>query len=192
MILANEQMVKFDSLKNFSHTGVYITDVSAREHFIQRIDTAVTAFIGLTRKGPTNKPIKILNFAEFERKFGGLANQYLMGYCILHFFTNGGTVCYVIRVRSSDGKQFVSDKAIIGESVGKKSSGTGMRSLDNIDSFNLLCIPPYNKKNSVSITVYRKALKYCERKRAVLLIDPPMSGPGIILAEYQTLERSKR
>lgn len=172
-MIVNKQMVMFNSSKNFSRPGVYITDVSAKLHAIQGTDTSVTAFIGLTRRGPVNKPIKILKFAEYEGIFGGLVKQYLMGYSIQHFFTNGGTTCYVIRVRSSDGKQFVSDKTIIGDAAGNKSGGTGIHALDSIDYFNILCIPPFNKKNTVSNTVYRNALKYCERRRAILIIDPP-------------------
>lgn len=152
--------------------GVYITDFSKGTYSIEGVNTSVTAFIGLAKKGPTNKPIKISGFAEFEKIFGSIHKAYHLGYCVQHFFLNGGTVCYIIRVQSPDGKQYVSDKTIIGK-AGVKSGGTGISSLDSIDYFNILCIPPYNKKNTVSNTVYRNALNYCERRRAILIVDPP-------------------
>jgi phage tail sheath protein FI len=159
--------------KSNPEPGVYATDVSEGTHSIVRVDTSRTAFIGLTKKGPSNKPIKIINFAHFERIFGALHKEYHLGYCVQLFFLNGGKDCYVIRVQSLGKGEYVSGKTILGKAGVGKSTGTGIRSLDSIDYFNLLCIPPYNKKNTVSSTVYRTALKYCESKRAILLIDPP-------------------
>lgn len=152
--------------------GVCITDVSNGTHCIEGVNTSITAFIGLARNGPTNKSVKIASFAGFEKIFGSIRREYHLGYCVHHFFLNGGTLCYVIRVRSPPGRQYVSDNTILGK-PGGKSRGTGIHSLDSIDYFNILCIPPYNNKNSVSNTVYRNALKYCESRRAILLVDPP-------------------
>lgn len=49
--------------------------------------------------------------------------------------------------------------------------------LDNVDLFNLLCIPPYNSTESTPFTVYDAALQYIEnnQKRAIVLIDPPVT-----------------
>jgi phage tail sheath protein FI len=149
------------------------TGLSNSAHRIKSIDTSITAFIGLTRKGPANKPTKISNFTEFENIFGGLVKEYVLGYCVHHFFINGGTACYVVRVKSPEGNESVPTAAIIGKGGNNKSDRTGIHSLDSIDYFNILCIPPYNRKNSVSNIVYRKALKYCESRRAILLVDPP-------------------
>ena len=57
------------------------TDFSSSAHRIKGVDT-LTAFIGLTRKGPANKPTKISNFTEFENIFGGLVKEYVLGYCV--------------------------------------------------------------------------------------------------------------
>ena len=179
--------------KSYQEPGVYVTDVSKGLHSIVGVHTSRTAFIGLAKKGPSNKPIEIINFLHFERIFGTLHKEYHLGYCVQHFFLNGGTDCYVIRVQSLDEGQYVSDKIILGKTRVGKSGGTGIRSLDSIDYFNLLCIPPYNKRNTVSSTVYRTALKYCESKRALLLIDPPSewikNGPKRI-PSAQEVEKS--
>lgn len=158
---------------SFTETGVYITDVSNGIHSIESADISRTAFIGLAKKGPVNKPIKMANFEQFERSFGPLVKEYHLGYCVHHFFLNGGAFCYVIRVQSVNGEKFASDKTVLGRVGSSKAKGTGMHSLDSIDYFNILCIPPYNKKNTVSNTVYRNALKYCEQRRAIIIIDPP-------------------
>jgi uncharacterized protein len=67
------------------------------------------------------------------------------------------------------------DVDIIGDSTKK----TGMHALDNVDLFNLLCIPPYKRVDiqsnefDVSVGVYNDALKICQDRRAILIIDPP-------------------
>jgi uncharacterized protein len=57
-------------------------------------------------------------------------------------------------------------------------SKTGIRALDNVDMFNILCIPPYSKdaggeQEDVPSGVLIDAVKYCQDKRAILLIDSP-------------------
>jgi phage tail sheath protein FI len=59
--------------------------------------------------------------------------------------------------------------------LGKQSDKTGIYALDNVDLFNLLCIPPYDKDNEAATDVYAAANQYCKEKRAILLVDPPLS-----------------
>src|SRR6476646_2570904 len=125
-------MDMFNNSTTCPEPGVYITDVSNGTHSIECVNTSITAFIGLAKKGPTNKPIKISSFAGFEKIFGSIHKEYHLGYCVQHFFLNGGTLCYVIRVRSPSGIHYVSDKTILGKPSGK-SRGTGIHSLDSID-----------------------------------------------------------
>src|SRR6185437_9823440 len=50
----------------------------------------------------------------------------------------------------------------------------GIFSLDNVDLFNMLCIPPYDEDTqTTSGSVYTNALNYCENRRAMLIVDPP-------------------
>jgi uncharacterized protein len=49
---------------------------------------------------------------------------------------------------------------------------SGILALDKADLFNLLCIPPYSDSD-VSPHVYSSAVTYCEKRRAMLIIDPP-------------------
>jgi uncharacterized protein len=48
----------------------------------------------------------------------------------------------------------------------------GILALDKADLFNLLCIPPYSDSDT-SPDVYSQAVTYCEKERAILIIDPP-------------------
>ena len=63
-----------------------------------RVATSITAFVGYTARGPVNKAIRILNFGDFERALGGLHRDSELSYAVQHFFLNGGTDAYVVRV----------------------------------------------------------------------------------------------
>ncbi|MFQ5603179.1 MAG: phage tail sheath family protein [bacterium] len=56
---------------------------------------------------------------------------------------------------------------------GKENAKEGIYALKDADLFNILCIPPYNTSNNTDDTVWSKAAKYCEDRRAMLIIDPP-------------------
>jgi uncharacterized protein len=49
----------------------------------------------------------------------------------------------------------------------------GLYALENVDLFNLLCIPPYTSDDNVEPALIEKVAPYCEQRRAVLLLDPP-------------------
>jgi uncharacterized protein len=55
----------------------------------------------------------------------------------------------------------------------------GIYALDDADLFNILCIPPFSKDDAgedadvSAAEVYQDALKYCEDRRAILILDPP-------------------
>ncbi|MCI5144217.1 MAG: phage tail sheath family protein [Candidatus Electrothrix sp. AR3] len=56
----------------------------------------------------------------------------------------------------------------------------GLYALDEVDLFNLLCIPPYTggpdeagKPTDIQVSLVAAAAAYCEKRRAMLLVDPP-------------------
>ncbi len=49
----------------------------------------------------------------------------------------------------------------------------GFNLLDDVDLFNILCIPPYLDTGDVDSNVVAAAATYCEGRRAMLLVDPP-------------------
>jgi uncharacterized protein len=57
----------------------------------------------------------------------------------------------------------------------------GIFALDGVDIFNLLCIPPPARGGDTTPKVYQKALEYCQKRRAMLIVDPPKAwgaSPG--------------
>ncbi|MDT8322451.1 MAG: hypothetical protein RQ826_18210 [Xanthomonadales bacterium] len=52
--------------------------------------TSITAFIGRAKRGPTDEPVTINSYADFERKFGGLDLNSNMSFAVQAFYQNGG------------------------------------------------------------------------------------------------------
>jgi hypothetical protein len=65
---------------------------------IERIPTAVTAFVGRALKGPIDQATSISSFDEYQRIFGGLWQPSMLSYAVEQFFENGGRSCIVVRV----------------------------------------------------------------------------------------------
>jgi len=58
---------------------------------------------------------------------------------------------------------------------GKEDAKEGLYALKQADLFNLLCIPPYLASGDVDSSLISTAATYCEDRRAMLLVDPPIS-----------------
>jgi uncharacterized protein len=65
-----------------------------------------------------------------------------------------------------------------GDLPGDAASKTGLYALEDADIFNLLYIPPDQAGASVDPSVLAAAAAYCEKRRAFLLIDPPVEWTG--------------
>lgn len=87
-----------------TYPGVYIEELPSGVRTITGVATAITAFIGKALRGPTDAPVTITSFAEFERTFGGLHRDMTMSYAVRDFFTNGaGRPSSFVSIRPSRG-----------------------------------------------------------------------------------------
>ncbi|MGI5526065.1 phage tail sheath family protein [Streptomyces syringium] len=81
-----------------TYPGVYIEELPSSVRTITAVSTSVAAFLGHTRRGPVDRPVTITSFADYERRFGGLASDSAVSYAVQQFFLNGGSVAVVVRV----------------------------------------------------------------------------------------------
>src|ERR1043165_1769474 len=81
-----------------TYPGVYIEEVSSGVHTITGVATSITAFIGRALRGPSDEPITINNYGDFERVFGGLWLRSLRGYAVRDFYLNGGSQAIIVRL----------------------------------------------------------------------------------------------
>jgi uncharacterized protein len=80
------------------HPGVYIEEVPSGVRTIQGVATSIALFVGWTAKGSTTRPVRIGSFADYVREFSGLDSHTLLGHAVMHFFANGGSDAYVVRL----------------------------------------------------------------------------------------------
>lgn len=72
---------------------------------------------------------------------------------------------------TSDGEQLDQDSFI---GTGKEGQKKGLYALEKADLFNILCLPPYaSDQKDVDPALVANAAAYCEKRRAILLVDPP-------------------
>lgn len=81
-----------------SYPGVYVVEVPAPPGGVPDIPTSLTAFVGRTRMGPTDEPILINSFGDFEAQFGGLWAHSPLSYSVKQYFDNGGSQAYIVRI----------------------------------------------------------------------------------------------
>jgi phage tail sheath protein FI len=289
-----------------TYPGVYIEEIPSGVRTITGVATSIAAFIGRALRGPTNEPITINSFGDFERIFGGLWGGSSLGFAVRDFYLNGGGQAIIVRLYHAEsgtgakpaqakltadslgleaansgvwgnklrvrvdhntrplqsgeaadslfnltvrdgetgaiesfrnisitaGHPRQVDKVLLNESqlvrltgnlptarpaksndpaagkdpwednqpatnykvvaAGEASDGTaltkaddftpanaetnkkGLYALAKADLFNLLCIPPYLAGGNVDTNLISEAAVYCERRRAMLLVDPPI------------------
>jgi hypothetical protein len=111
-------------------------------------------FIGRTKQGPVDKPVRCLNYKTFTKTFSEEVSVGDMARYVRLFFQNGGADCYVMRTTSSyeDAFQIIER---------------------DVDIFNLLVLPPDPTGEIRTSELWGLASAFCERQRAFLLIDPP-------------------
>lgn len=97
--------------------GVYIEEFDSGGVPIAGVSTSTAGFVGLTQRGDSEGlPELVTSFADFQRKFGSYLSENQFGeyrylpYAVEHFFVNGGSRCYVMRVVPEDANVAVNEK----------------------------------------------------------------------------------
>jgi phage tail sheath protein FI len=85
-----------------SYPGVYIEEIPSGVRTITGVATSITAFVGRAVSGPTDDPVLVNSFADYERRFGGLDVSSTMSYAVRDFYLNGGSQALIVRVAPSD------------------------------------------------------------------------------------------
>ena len=119
------------TMLQLTYPGVYTQEIPSGVRTITGAPTSVALFVGPTKAGIDGRPIRILNFGDFERNFGGLSQTSNLSYSVLHFFSNGGGEGFVIRVPADGAVKAKSalkrdDSANTAESVNLTALSSGL------------------------------------------------------------------
>jgi hypothetical protein len=99
-----------------SYPGVYLEELPSSAQVVTGVSTSSTAFVDYFARGPVaiqlgagsnppsvqNPAYQINNWSDFQRLYGGLDPQSESTYGLMQFFTNGGSVAWIVRVVSAD------------------------------------------------------------------------------------------
>ncbi len=83
--------------------GILYTKKPLETEKIALKENPVAGFVGITRKGPLNKAVKIQNFNDFLKTFGGFDTAGNLPFGVYSFFQNGGRCCHIVRIAHREG-----------------------------------------------------------------------------------------
>ncbi len=91
--------------------GTYIEEFDSSSNPMEGVSTSVAGFIGVAQRGMTSGlPQLVTSFADFTRKYGSYLSENEFGeyrflaYAVEHFFINGGSRAFIMRVAPEDAK----------------------------------------------------------------------------------------
>ncbi len=122
--------------------GVYVEEFDSGPTPMQGVGTSTAGFVGIASKGPVSgAPVLVTGPADFTRKFGDYLSETEFGdyrflaHAVNHFFINGGSRAFVMRVAPSDAK------------IAKASCEKGKEEVISIEALN-----PGSWGNSIVVT----------------------------------------
>ena len=146
--------------------GVYMEEVEIGAKPIEGVSTSTVGFVGTTQHvtgdgfdndNLLNKPTLITNWGQFVENFGRY-NKTEAPYlppAVYGFFANGGSRCYVVRVKD-DGEN---GSGYVGTDEGPNKR-TGLQAFNEVDGINILCIPGITLP-----TVQQAMITHCENMK---------------------------
>lgn len=156
--------------------GVYLEEASSGRGPIAAAATAVTAFVGVTAKGPLDTATTVGSFAQYRETFGDASPSVALSMAVLQFFTNGGRSAVIVRVGDTT---IPGARSRLPDIAGDAATRTGIHALDKAPAAALLALP-----DAGTMTVrqhnrlFEAALSYCERRRLFCIVDPPRLRGG--------------
>lgn len=98
-----------ETMAEYLSPGVYVEEFDSGAAPLEGASTSTAGFIGLAQRGEIEGlPQLVTSVADFHRIFGGYLSENAFGeyrflaYAVEHFFLNGGSRAYVMRVAPSD------------------------------------------------------------------------------------------
>jgi Bacteriophage tail sheath protein len=166
----------------YKSPGVHIESAGDRYVPLEKVETGVTAFLGVTAQGPRQEPTRVGSYEQYEKVFG--ASDGFMTLAVRGFFDNGGRTAYVVNVSPEGGLDPTPDD-FIGLSGAEPR---GLQALERIEHVDLLVAPDlmYQYRRSVGfqdpeqvLAVQRAMIDHCEKLHDRFCILDPLPGHGL-------------
>ena len=133
---------------------------------IEGVGTSTAAFVGLAPDGPLDLDTFDGWGTDEDAIFDSLRARTLGG-ALRSFFENGGANAVAVGV----------------DDAGTAGVRAGLAELDGVDLVNLVVLPAETADRDDARDTVAEAAAYCERRRAMLLVDPPPSWTDVATIE---------
>lgn len=132
---------------------------------IEGVGTNVAAFVGLAPGGPLDDPVDVIfpGWGSDEDALWGTLQAGSLRPALQRFFENGGASAVAVRVADA----------------GLDGVRAGLEALEQVDLVNLLVLPAESADRDDAREIVAAAVAFCERRRAMLLVDPPASWTSV-------------
>lgn len=112
-----------------TYPGVYIEEVASGVRTITGVPTSITAFVGVSARGPVSDPVFINSYADYERTFGRLGADNPMAYSVFHYYQNGGSQAIIVRIAGagSDPSTITLDNGVVLQASSSGGWGNQLR-----------------------------------------------------------------
>jgi uncharacterized protein len=142
--------------------GMLVEETPGNPARLIGVETSIVCFIGRTFQGPVNDPQFLQSYPDFETVFGSDTQLSDTPTAVSLFFQNGGTHCWVTRVDATHSVD-AADYTDAFDAIDRK-----------VELFNLLILPKDNGAGArPPQSFYGMASRYCEKRKAILIMDPP-------------------
>lgn len=181
-----------------TYPRVCVEEVLSGIRSMNGVSTSITIFIGLANNSKdqlknteiTPEPVKIVSYPDYEQKFGPPHPRSDLATSVRLFFLNGGTECYVVNINDTTNATTIkvgrNETTLPSQNDVVSLYTEAIKSLDNIDIFNLLVITKLvsdtvndrgnffhvGMTDTEYVSILNKASRYCRERRSFLLIDP--------------------
>ena len=150
----------------YKSPGVHIESAGDRFVPLEAVETGVTAFLGVTEKGPANQPTRVGSYEQYQKVFGAV-DGYLTA-ALRGFFDNGGRSAYLVNVAPEGGLDPTPD-----DFIGLQGTvPRGLQALERIEDVDLVVAPDLmtHYRKSVGfpgpeqvLAVQRAMVEHCEK-----------------------------
>lgn len=105
----------------YTAPGVYLEELPGAPRSIEGVPTSVALFIGWVARGQLDAPVRVTSVADYAAHFGPPDARSDLGPSIAHFFANGGSDAWVVRLAADDATVAMGE----GEAVRIAASSSG-------------------------------------------------------------------
>lgn len=139
--------------------GIEFKQSLVQSNRIRLKERPVGGFVGITRKGPLNEAVRLRDFNQFLKVFGGFDSSGYLPFSVYSFFQNGGKECYVVRTAHTRGEGAAASSSLPitdknGNTIAKLST-LSMGSWGNLICANLWFTPagPSSKEIRANLSI---------------------------------------